>query len=101
MRTVKGHLGSITLDGETVLIEKKLRGTTRVPVASIQAISIERAGVGMRGVRFAVAGGTGAQASTALGVHKDLAQDPYGLTFRSKALSEFEALVAQIEAART
>lgn len=93
-------MGAITFDGETVAIEKKLRGTVRVPVASIQSVSIERAGLGMKGVRFAVAGGTEARTAVAFGSHKDLATDPYALTFRSKALPEFEALIARIEAAR-
>lgn len=100
MRTVKGHLGSVTFDGETVVIEKKLRGATRIPVDNIQSISVEKAGIGMRGVRFAVAGGSQAHNQVALGAHKDLAQDPYGLTFRTKALPEFEALVSEVEAAR-
>lgn len=100
MQTVKGYLGSVSFDGQTVVIEKKLRGATRIPLSAIQAIGIERAGLGMKGVRFSVAGGTLAQASVAMGSHRDLAQDPYALTFRSGSLGKFQELVGQIEAAR-
>lgn len=100
MQTIKGHMGSISFDGQTVLVEKKLRGTTRVPLKAIQSISIERAGLGMKAIRFAVAGGTESGASVALGSHKDLAQDPYALTFKSKALPQFEELVRTLEGAR-
>lgn len=101
METVKGHFGSITFDGKTVVLDKKLTGTTRIPVGSIQAVSIERAGFGMKGVRFSVAGGTVASSHTTPGgKHSDLAKDPYAITFRSKALPEFEGLIGKIEAAR-
>lgn len=100
MTTVKGHFGSVSFDGSGVRIEKKLRGAQMIPLASVSAISIERAGIGMRGIRFSVAGGTGAKSSVALGSHQDLANDPFALTFRKSALPEFEALVAEIQAAR-
>jgi hypothetical protein len=77
-----------------------MRGATRIPLTAIQAMSIERAGFGMKGIRFSVAGGTIAQAATALGSHKDLAQDPYALTFKSKAEADFAALIERIEAAQ-
>jgi hypothetical protein len=100
MTTVKGYMGSVSFDGATVRIEKKLRGTQVVPVQSVSAVSIERAGIGMRGIRFSVAGGTTAASSVVIGSHKDLANDPFALTFRKGSLPEFEALVAEIQAAR-
>jgi len=98
MQTVRGHLGSIAFDGQTVIITKRAKGSTRIPVGSIQAVTLEKAGLGMRAVRFAVGGGT--LADKARNTHKEFASDPYALTFKSKALPEFEALVQLVEAAR-
>lgn len=100
MTTAKGYMGSVSFDGAVVRIEKKLRGAQTVPIQSVSAVSIERAGIGMRGIRFSVAGGTMSAPSVVLGSHKDLANDPFALTFRKGALPEFEALAAEIQAAR-
>jgi hypothetical protein len=96
----RGHLGSVRFDGQTVTIEKKLKGRTQVPAGSVQAVTIERAGIGMRAIRFAVAGGSVAGPAVAMGSHRDAAKDPYALTFKKKALPEFEALVERVQAAR-
>lgn len=100
MATARGHLGSVDFDGSTVRLEKKMRGTQTIPLTNIAAVSIESAGIGMRAIRFSVAGGTIAGQSVALGSHKDFANDPFALTFKKKALPEFEALVDRINAAR-
>lgn len=100
MTTVNGHLGSVTFDGTTVRVAKKLRGEQVIPLAAVGAVSIENAGIGMRAIRFSVAGGTSAGQSIALGSHKDTANDPFALTFKKKALPEFEALASQIQQAR-
>ena len=100
MTTARGHLGNVTFDGSTVRVEKKMRGAQQIPIANIGAVSIENAGIGMRAIRFSVAGGTMAGQSVAYGSHKDIANDPFALTFRKKALPEFEALVEQVNAAR-
>jgi Domain of unknown function (DUF4429)/Short C-terminal domain len=100
LSTVKGHLGSVSFDGQTIVIEKKLRGATRIPVAAVQAVTIERAGIGMRAIRFSVAGGSLAHRQQALGNHKDAAQDPNALTFKKGSLHEFELFVAAVESAR-
>lgn len=99
MRTAKGHLGSVTFDGQTVTVTKQVRGEVQLPVTAIQSVSIQRAGLGMRGIRFAVAGGTLARSSVALGSHRDLAKDPYALTFRKGRLEEFQALAAEVNSA--
>lgn len=91
----------MSFDGRTVVVTKKGRGQARVPLDGIQSISIERAGIGMRGIRFAVAGGTVAGPRKALGSHADLAQDPYALTFRTKHEPQFAALIDEIERARS
>lgn len=96
MAEVKGHLGSVEFDGQVVRVNKKMRGQQAMPVASIASVSIENAGIGMRAIRFSVAGGSAAGQSTAMGSHKDLAQDPYALTFKKGKLSEFEALQSEI-----
>ena len=77
-----------------------MRGEQAIPLTSIGAVSIENAGIGMRAIRFSVAGGTAAGASVALGSHKDLANDPFALTFKKKDMPEFEALAAEIQHAR-
>ena len=100
MAKATGHLGSVTFDGTTVRIAKKMRGEQVIPRDAVSAVSIEPAGIGMRAIRFSVAGGTAARSSVALGSHKDLAADPFAVTFRKKALPEFEALAAEIQAAR-
>lgn len=101
MMKVKGHLGSVAFDGQTVVIEKKLRGQTRIPLAGIQSVSLVPAGLGMRGIMFAVAGGSASSGNAqALGSHSDVAASPYGLTFKSKSAKDFEALVDEIERAR-
>lgn len=100
MTTARGHLGNVTFAGSTVRVEKKMRGAQSIPLANIGAVSIENAGIGMRAIRFSVAGGTMSGQSVALGSHKDFANDPFALTFKKKALPEFEALVDQINAAR-
>ena len=100
MVTARGHLGSVTFDGSLVRLEKKMRGTQTIPLSNVAAVSIENAGIGMRAIRFSVAGGTIAGQSVAMGSHKDFANDPFALTFKKKALPEFEALVSEINAAR-
>lgn len=100
MVTARGHLGSVTFDGALVRVEKKMRGTQTIPLANIAAVSIENAGIGMRAIRFSVAGGSVAGQSVAMGSHKDFASDPFALTFKKKAMSEFEALIENINAAR-
>lgn len=91
-------MGTLTFDGSTVVLEKKARGATRIPVGSIQAVTIEKAGIGMRAIRFAVGGGT--VSNGARNTHKEFASDPYALTFKAKAQPEFEAMVSLIEARR-
>ena len=93
MTHVKGYMGSVTFDGTLVVIEKKMRGQTR--------ISIDKAGIGWRAVRFSVAGGSVAHQQTAFGDRKEVAMDPNALTFRKGDLPKFEALVSEIEQART
>lgn len=100
MTTARGHLGSVTFDGSTVRLEKKMRGAQTIPLGNVAAVSIESAGIGMRAIRFSVAGGSMAGQSVAMGSHKDFANDPFALTFKKKALPEFEALVEQINASR-
>jgi len=90
---------SVTFDGRMVIIDKTMRGQTRIPLSGIQAISIDRAGLGMRAVRFSVAGGSAAHQQTAFG-DRDVAQDPNAVIFRRAALPKFRALVDEIEQAR-
>jgi hypothetical protein len=100
MTRVKGYMGSVTFDGTLVIIEKKMRGQTRIPLAGIQAISIDKAGLGWRAVRFSIAGGSTAHQQPVGGDRKEISQDPNALTFRKANLSQFEALVTEIEQAR-
>ena len=98
--TVRGYHGSITFDGRTVAITKRMRGETRIPVARIAEIEMGRAGIGMSYIRFATAGtGYGSKAGRSLKSHRDVAGDPEVLTFRRKRQDEFAALRAEIEAA--
>lgn len=99
MTTVKGHMGSVTFDGAAVHLEKKMRGTQVIPLQSIGAVSILPAGIGMRAIRFSVAGGSIGTGGLPAGTHKDLANDPNALTFKKKSLPEFEAFAAEVQAA--
>lgn len=95
---VKGYMGSVELADGAVTIRKRVTGTMVVPVGNIQAVSISNAGVGMKGIRFAVGGATlhGRQSMT--GSHGKMAQDPYALTFRAGRVAEFEAFAAAVQA---
>lgn len=101
MTEVKGYMGSVSFDGTTVRVSKRLRGQQSIPLAQITSVGMLNAGPGMRAIRFSVAGGSIAAPAVALGSHKDFARDPYALTFRTKRLPEFEALAAEVETART
>lgn len=93
-------MGSVSFDGKTITVEKRLRGRQLIPVDHLTSVGILNAGPGMRAIRFSVAGGSTAAPSVALGSHRDLASDPYALTFRKKHLADFEALALEVEAAR-
>jgi hypothetical protein len=93
-------MGSVTIDGDVVIISKRMRGETRIDLAQVSGISIERAGLGMKAIRFMTAGGTAGHRSPVLGSSRDLANDPQALTFRSKHLAEFQAFAAEAEARR-
>jgi hypothetical protein len=95
-----GHLGSVEFNGQTVIIRKKMRGEVVVPLAAVQSVSIVPAGLGMSGIRFAVAGGSLAGQSVAMGRHKDLAQDPYAVTFRNGKKAAFQDLASAVNLAR-
>lgn len=99
MTEVQGYAGSISFDGQTVVIRKKMRGETRVPIGAVSGVAIVPAGIGMRAVKVMASGSDGVSASVG-GSHKDLAGDPYALTFRRGKAGEFEALVGEIETAR-
>lgn len=96
---LKGYMGTVSFDGNTVTITKKARGAQAIPVSAIASIGIEPAGLGMKGIRFSVAGGTLQGAVRPVGSHKNLAQDPFALTFKSRRASEFEEFAAQVRAA--
>lgn len=100
MGTTKGYMGEVSFDGRTVTIRKKMRGEVTLPLQAIQSVAIVPAGIGMSGIRFAIAGGTLSGDSKAIGSHRDLARDPYALTFRNKHKATFQALAAEINLAR-
>jgi hypothetical protein len=99
MTTVKGYLGSVSFDGQTVVVQKKGRGKTRIPIEAVAGVLLLPAGPGMRGIKFAAEGG-GTTAAPVFGSHKALANDPYALTFRSKHEASFAALAGEVERAR-
>jgi hypothetical protein len=96
--TLHGHLGSVSFDGTTVTVSKKMRGESRIPLAQLTSVMIVPAGMGMRGIRFLTASGTTGTVAP-VGSHKDVAADPNGLTFRKKHLGEFQALADEVTAA--
>lgn len=97
---VKGHQGSIDFDGSVVTIKKLGAGSTSVPLATVQGASIVSAGVGMKAIRIAVAGGSIHGAQTFIGSHSQLIQDPFALTFKTWHKAKFEAFVAELIAAK-
>ncbi|MCW2771084.1 MAG: hypothetical protein JWR27_2517 [Aeromicrobium sp.] len=97
---VKGYLGSAELDGSFVTVKTKVAGSTTIPLAAIQSVSIISAGIGMKGIRFAVAGGSVAGLQSFIGSHSKLAEDPYALTFRSSRREEFEAFMRAVLTAK-
>lgn len=93
-------MGRIEFDGSMVTIEKTARGRVQFPVSSVSSVMLVPAGFGMTGIKFTVSGATEVQNVKALGSHKDIAKDPYGLTFRKKNRPDFENLVEHINYAR-
>jgi hypothetical protein len=96
---IDGYMGSVEFDGRQVTVHKKLRGSTVVLLPHVTGISIENAGIGMRAIRVATAGGSVAGRQVALGSHQQMARDPYALTFRKKHVPEFEAFRDAVYAA--
>lgn len=99
MTTVKGYLGSVSFDGQTVVVAKKGRGKTRIPIEAVSGVLLLPAGPGMRGIKFA-ANGVATTGVPMFGSHKALAGDPYALTFSSGKESAFAALADEVEKAR-
>jgi len=99
MITLNGYMGSVTFDGQMVTVDKKLRGQVVFPASAVTSVMIVPAGMGMRGIKFTLAGGTDARRVAAMGSHKDVASDPYALTFRKKHVGQFSALAGDIQRA--
>lgn len=97
---IKGYRGSVGFDGQQVTISKRVQGTVTIPVAQVTAVEINRAGLGMMAIRFAVAGGPAVQRQTALGSFADALNDPYSLPFRTRRRDEFARLRDAVNAAR-
>ncbi|BBH17520.1 hypothetical protein Back2_18070 [Nocardioides baekrokdamisoli] len=100
MTTVKGYMGSVSFDGTTVILKKSMRGEQIIPLAGIAAVQIEAAGLGMKAIRFSVAGGSAAGTIKAMGNHKKAAEDPFALTFMVTKQAEFRALASEILTAK-
>ena len=89
---VDGYLGSVEFDGAMVTVQKKMRGKVKIPLSSIQGVSIVSAGVGMRGIRFMTAGGSLQQVGKAIGSHSHMHKTKVS---RAVALMERRKLVAR------
>lgn len=87
--------GHLTYDGETVVLSRRNK-EMRIPVRSITAISIEKLGFGVMGIRFSAAGNATANAYTGSFIQP---RDAQVFKFKPKHLPEFQALAAQIETA--
>jgi hypothetical protein len=95
---VKGYLGKVIFDGQTVIVKKRMSGESRILVASIVAVEAGPAGLGMRFIRFATA--ASATRNTApFGKHEAMANDPNALTYSWHRKAEFEELAAAVQAA--
>jgi hypothetical protein len=99
MITLNGYMGSVSFDGQMVTVEKNLRGRVQFPASAVSSVMIVPAGMGMRGIKFTLSGGTDARRQMPMGSHKDVASDPYGLTFRKKHEAKFAALAYDIQRA--
>ncbi len=98
---VKGYLGSVELGDGMVTIRKKPGGSTVVPLEAVQGVSIVPAGVGMKAIRVAVAGGTLHGPQTAIGSHRGMAHDPYAVTFYAWKSGRFEKFASEVMKATT
>ncbi len=96
---LKGHMGSVEFDGNTVSIHKSMRGQVRIPLDQIAGIALVPAGIGMSGIRFDTSGGTTQRRIERFGSHGDIASDPQALTFHSGRKAEFAQFAAHVEAA--
>ena len=45
-------MGRVWFDGQFVHIKRGGHGTTKIPLEAVQAVSIERAGLGLKAIRF-------------------------------------------------
>jgi hypothetical protein len=96
---IEGYMGSVEFDGQQVIVHKATRGSTAVLLRHVTGISIEHAGLGMRALRISTAGGSTAGRQVALGSHRQMARDPYAVTFRKGRTADFEAFRAAVLAA--
>lgn len=98
--TIRGIMGSVTLDGDTVVIRKWMRGETRVYLDQISGVSIEPAGIGIKAIRFITAGGVPSRRPRPVAGARGVADDPQALTFGAKRRGEFAAFADLVNAAR-
>ncbi|WPM94276.1 hypothetical protein VB1_CDS0027 [Arthrobacter phage Marchesin] len=97
MTTVKGFNGTISFDGQTVTIDRKGAGRTRLPLASIKSVEFKKGGLLVGYVKFH----TGADIDNRKARNKAqaLLQDPHALTLQWTSNKDMEALVEEVEAA--
>lgn len=99
--TIRGYMGTVTLDGDAVIIRKWMRGETRIYLSQISGVSIEPAGIGIKAIRFITAGGVPSRRPLPLVGSRDVANDPQALIFRSARRSEFAAFADLVNATRS
>jgi hypothetical protein len=94
-----GYLGSVQVDEQVVTVTKFMRGTTAIPLASINSVILGRRGIGMGEIRFGVSGSFGILAPP-LGSFRTSVNDPNVLTFLPWQRKGFAAVKHHVLAAK-
>ncbi|QGH74512.1 hypothetical protein HYQ03_gp25 [Arthrobacter phage Kuleana] len=97
MNSVKGFNGTLSFDGETVTIERKGAGRTRLPLSAIKSVEYKKGGLLVGYVKFH----TGADIDNRKTRNKAeaLMRDPHAVTHQWTSNKAMGELVDQIEAA--
>ena len=97
MTTVKGFNGTLSFDGQSVTIERKGAGRTRLPLDAIKSVEYKKGGLMVGYVKFHT--GADADGRKIRNKTQALLQDPHAVTHQWTSNAAMAELVQEIEAA--
>lgn len=95
--TAKGFNGTLSFDGQTVTIERKGAGRTRLPLDAIKSVEFKKGGLLVGYVKFHT--GADVDGRKVRNKTQALLQDPHAVTLQWTSNKDMEELVEKIEAA--